>query len=75
MKIIGRVLWWSEKYNKGVIVDTGGNEFYFDASVVSLKKNQEIKKKCTVRFEVNRKFTECLCAQRVTLPASSKKKD
>ncbi len=34
-KIIGFVLWWSERDGNGVIQDRSGNEFYFDRSVWS----------------------------------------
>lgn len=42
-KFIGRVLWWSEKDENGIILDANGNEFYFDRSVLkNIVKHNDI---------------------------------
>ena len=74
MELIGRVLWWSEKNENGIIVDPTGNEFYFDRSVLTLKQKQLIKRKSVVTFEFNSKINDCLCAHKVKLPTTYKKK-
>ena len=42
MELIGRVLWWSDKNENGIIIDPTGNEFYFDRSVIKLKPKQKV---------------------------------
>ncbi len=74
MELIGRVLWWSERDENGIIVDPIGNEFYFDRSVLSLKQGQVIKSKSIVTFNYNDSITDCLCACRVKMPSVSKKR-
>lgn len=74
MELIGRVLWWSEKNENGIIVDPTGNEFYFDRSVLNLKPRQKIERKAVVTFEYNSRINDCLCAHKVQMPTASKKK-
>ena len=37
-KLSGRVLWWSERDENGILVDHFCNEFYFDVSVLKLRE-------------------------------------
>lgn len=74
MQQIGRVLWWSERDENGIIVDPNGNEFYFDRSVLTLKPRQVIKRKSVVTFNINQSISDCLCACNVQVPVASKKK-
>ncbi len=74
MELMGRVLWWSEKNENGVIVDLNGNEFYFDRSVLKLKPQQKIERKSVVTFEHNTLIHDCLCANKVQLTSASKNK-
>lgn len=74
MELIGRVLWWSDRDQNGIIVDTAGNEFYFDRSVLNLKSKQSISRKSVVLFHYNDQIHDCLCAHKVSIPTASKKK-
>lgn len=74
MELIGRVLWWSERDENGIIVDPNGNEFYFDRSVLNLKQRQTIKDEALVTFSYNSSIKDCLCACNVKMPVASKKK-
>lgn len=74
MELIGRVLWWSEKDENGIIVDTIGNEFYFDRSVLKLKPRQQIKRHSVVTFSYNKSIKDCLCACNVAMPTAEKRK-
>lgn len=74
MELIGRVLWWSDKDENGIIIDPNGNEFYFDRSVLSLSQRQVIKDEAVVTFYYNSSIKDCLCACDVKLPTASKKK-
>lgn len=67
MKIVGKVLWWDEKYKRGVIVDDSRNEYYFDSSVLqgsitNLKSNK------LVVFEIDESITHTRCAKFVGVP-------
>lgn len=73
MELIGRVLWWSEKNENGIIVDPTGNEFYFDRSVLHLKPTQTIKRKEVVIFHYNDRVSDCLCAREVKIPSKRRK--
>ena len=73
MKLIGRVLWWSDRDENGIIVDPIGNEYFFDRSVISLGARQKIKSRSVVTFEINTKISECLCAHKVRMPFASRK--
>lgn len=61
--IVGQVLWWSDRDEHGIIVDTKGNEYYFDRSVTYHKPTRKDK----VQFEINTKIKDCLCARNVQL--------
>jgi hypothetical protein len=71
---VGKILWWSDKNENGIIVDPKGNEFYFDRSVLHLTKRQKIERKAVVTFEHNSRINDCLCACNVRMPTASKKK-
>ncbi len=73
MELIGRVLWWSEKDENGIIVDLNGNEFYFDRSVLKLKANQQIKRHQVVTFVYNESIKDCLCACNVVVTTKKSK--
>lgn len=74
MELIGRVLWWSEKDENGIIVDLNGNEFYFDRSVLKLKSKQVINRNSVVTFDYNESIKDCLCACNVTMASASQAK-
>jgi len=74
MELIGRVLWWSDKDENGIIIDPMGNEFYFDRSVLSSKQREKIKDEALVTFHFNHSIKDCLCACNVKIPVASKKK-
>lgn len=74
MELIGRVLWWSERDENGIVVDPSGNEFYFDRSVLQLKGKQTIERNSIVFFEYNHSIKDCLCARNIQLPTANKKK-
>lgn len=74
MELIGRVLWWSERDENGIIVDPNGNEFYFDRSVLNPKSKSKIKRNSSVVFQYNSGIHDCLCAHKVSIPTLKKKK-
>lgn len=71
--VVGKVLWWSEKNENGVIVDPQGNEYYFDRSVIELKKRQKLERNSWVTFKPAR-CDEVLSAKSVSLPMARMKK-
>ncbi len=73
MKLTGRVLWWSDRDQNGVIVDPSGNEFYFDRSVLRHTKSKIIRNSI-VLFEFNSNVKDCLCATRVEVASAKKRK-
>ena len=74
MDLIGRVLWWSERDENGIVVDPSGNEFYFDRSVLNIKLNQKIKRNSIITFSYSKSIKDCLCACNVRIPTANKKK-
>lgn len=68
-QVIGKILWWSERDCNGVILDPSGNEFYFDSSVVSLKKRQKLDCDMLVIFTPSR-CDNVLAAKEVSIPTS-----
>jgi|SaaInlStandDraft_6_1057023.scaffolds.fasta_scaffold557786_1 hypothetical protein len=75
MELIGRVMWWSERDENGIVIDPKGNEFYFDRSVLSLKPKQTIKMNLVVTFDYNESVKDCLCACNIRIPTANKKKN
>jgi len=65
---IGKVLWWSKKDKKGIILDPKGNEFYFDDSVLNIRPRQKIEPESIVIFAQNIEVSEVLCAKNIKLP-------
>jgi hypothetical protein len=74
MELIGRVLWWSERDENGIIVDPLGNEFYFDRSVLRFSHRKTISRSTVLYFEYNKSVKDCLCAFNVRLPSAAKQK-
>lgn len=74
MELIGRVLWWSERDENGIIVDPNGNEFYFDRSVLKLKNKQQIERNSIVIFNYNDSIKDCLCACNISIPSATQLK-
>jgi len=74
MDLFGRVLWWSERDENGIIVDPLGNEFYFDRSVLKSSSKNKISRNKLVYFELNNRIKDCLCACNVALAPASKQK-
>jgi len=70
MKLIGKILWWDTKYERGVITDPAGNEYYFDSSSVRLRPRQKIQRNTVVNFEINKGIKDVPCATAVTLPVN-----
>lgn len=74
MDLFGRVLWWSERDENGIIVDPLGNEFYFDRSVLKSSARNKITRNKLVYFELNKSIKDCLCACSVFLAPANKQK-
>ncbi|OQW48547.1 MAG: hypothetical protein A4S09_13680 [Proteobacteria bacterium SG_bin7] len=72
MRIVGKILWWDQKDQNGIIVDANGNEFYFDISVIENKRSSP-KTGAVVQFQKNDSITKILCAKSVSLPPSKSK--
>jgi len=71
MALIGKVLWWDTRDGNGIIVDSYGNEFYFDSSVI--EKSQKLPKKGQyVSFEMNPAIRKPICAYRIRLASTNK---
>ena len=68
MRMIGKVLWISERDGNGIIIADNGNEYYFDTSVC--KDFKDIKRNDTVSFSMGN-ISNCLVAKQV-LNESSK---
>jgi len=62
--LTGNVLWWSERDKNGVLVDSQGNEYYFDISVL-IDKNASFEHNQSVSFSRNEKITNIRCAKNV----------
>ena len=67
MKKIGKVLWWDQGDQNGIIVDGSGNEFYFDISVIENLK-LDPKPGSIVQFQVNQSMVKISCAKSVNIP-------
>ena len=65
MQQIGKVLWWDARDSEGVLVDSKGNEIYFNKSVFKEYKNKSIEGKL-VLFDLNKEIRHSLCATFVT---------
>ena len=72
MELIGKILWFDERDGNGIIVDPHGNEFYFDNSVLKLRKGEKVSSRQVVIFNFNPEIEYCLCACNVSLPTKSK---
>jgi hypothetical protein len=71
-QVLGKILWWSDRDENGVICDPSGNEYYFDRSVVNLKKRQKLDFDTLVIFTPSR-CDKILAAKEVTIPMSKLK--
>lgn len=68
-QLVGKVLWWSARKENGVILASNGKEYYFDRSVLNLRKNRKIDRNSLVLF-TPRRCENFLAASIVTLPLS-----
>lgn len=71
--IVGKVLWWSKKDKKGIILDPNGNEFYFDESVLNVRCRQGIIPETIVIFNKSEVISDTLCATNIKIPSSKQK--
>ena len=62
MRMIGKVLWISERDGNGIIIADNGNEYYFDTSVC--RDFKDIKRNDTVSFNMGN-ISNCLVAKQV----------
>ena len=62
MRMIGKVLWISERDGNGIIIADNGNEYYFDTSVC--RDFKDIKRNDTVSFN-NDVLGDCIVAKHV----------
>lgn len=67
MSLIGKVLWWDERDGNGIIKDADGKKYYFDSSVFEQRPKAKISSGKIVKFEINRKIKDTLCACRVSI--------
>lgn len=75
MKIIGKVLWFSARDERGVIVDSNQNEIYFDLSKVKIGNKKSIKTGLLVTLSLDPKIKHIRCAAVVEIPAKSQRSD
>ena len=66
---LGKILWWSERDENGVICDAFGNEYYFDRSVLGPKQISKLERGSLVLFEAGR-CDNILVAKALKIPAS-----
>lgn len=66
MSLIGKVLWWDERDGNGIIKDAAGKKYYFDTSVLD-SKPKIVSSGKIVRFEINKKIKDSLCACSVSI--------
>ncbi len=64
---VGRILWWSERNENGIIVDSSGNEYYFDRSVLKSVSLKQLKSDTYVLFNVGI-VEEIFTAREVSAP-------
>jgi hypothetical protein len=69
-KALGKIIWWSRRDENGILVDSRGNEYYFDRSVVPAKKINKLLNGSLVLF-IPTKCDEILAAKDVSLPRPS----
>lgn len=73
MKIVGKILWWDQKDQNGIVVDANGNEFYFDISVVEARRTTNLKPRTVVQFQINASMDGVACAKCVIIPPAKSK--
>ena len=56
-------LWWNNRDKFGVIEDSSGNEYYFDASVIEKTCRNKISRDTPVEFQINESIEDTLCAK------------
>lgn len=72
MKLVGKVLWWDRRDKEGVISDSTGTEFYFNASVFPDHAKCKTLEGRFVQFSVHAEISHMKCASSVGLvPTSS----
>jgi cold shock CspA family protein len=74
MSLIGKVLWWDERDGNGLIKDSNGRKYYFDSSVLDNRSKSKITSGKIVKFEINEKIKDSLCACEV-VPITVKDKN
>jgi hypothetical protein len=69
-KSLGKIIWWSERDENGVLTDSKGNEYYFDRSVIPNSQKRKLIKGSLVLF-VPTRCDGILTAKNVSLPRAS----
>jgi hypothetical protein len=72
MQLVGKVLWWDKRDREGVISDSTGIEFYFNASVFPDHAKYKNLEGRFVQFSTHSEISHMKCASSVSLvPTSS----
>lgn len=66
-KVLGKIVWWSKRDENGVLIDSKGNEYYFDRSVVPSTQQNKLIKGSLVLFLPTR-CDGILAAKNVSVP-------
>jgi cold shock CspA family protein len=67
MSLIGKVLWWDERDGNGIIKDADGKKYYFDTSVLDSKQRTKPSSGKIVKFALNKRIKDSLCACAVSI--------
>lgn len=70
VKSLGKILWWSNRDENGVLLDSKGNEYYFDRSVLNFNEQSHLYKGTLVLFIPGR-IDGVLTARSISLPRST----
>ncbi len=71
-KVLGKVLWWSHRDGNGIIIDSNGNEYYFDRSVLAPQGRRKLDPGTLVTFTAS-KCGHILTAKSVLISSSKVK--
>lgn len=71
IKFEGKILWWSDRDENGIIIDGQGNEFYFDRSTVNFRPSENPARDQLVLFSKRTDVQGVNCARDVSLVARS----
>lgn len=72
--MVGKVLWWDDRYQEGQIITAVGMKFFFNSTVIKRWPKSGVKRSQVIEFKHDAQTRQGVCATEVTFPVGEQRK-